>query len=222
MNPPVLARLSQVTADSKFLDGMDKAYDETTKLLYDTDEHLFYRDNRFIGQKSKNGKKVFWSRGDGWVIAGLTNVLTYMPDNYPARPKYEALFKTMADKLLACQLADGDNAGLWPPSLLDPEDPNFTETSGSAFFTYAFAWGINHKLLDPAKFQSATEKGWTALTSKLRPDGQLGFVQPVGFKPDGKTPITLDSTQYYGNGAFLLAGCEMIKLHAAAAPAGAK
>ncbi|HUO08901.1 MAG TPA: glycoside hydrolase family 88 protein [Phycisphaerae bacterium] len=212
MNPPVLAGLSHATPDPKFIDGMDKAYWQTAALLYDPDEHLFYRDNRFLSMKAKNGKKVFWSRGDGWVLAGLTNILSYMPDNYPSRSRYEQLFKDMADKLLSLQLASGKNEGLWPPSLLDPEDPDFTETSGSAFFTYAFAWGINHHLLDKDKFLPATLNGWDALTARLRPDGQLGYVQPIGFKPDGSQAITIDNTQYYGNGAFLLAGCEILKL----------
>jgi rhamnogalacturonyl hydrolase YesR len=214
MNPPVLARLSGVTGDPKFLDGMDHAYWQTADMLYDKDEHLFYRDNRFLGQKSKNGKKVFWSRGDGWVMGGLCQILTYMPDNYPSRDKYLTLFKDMAHKIVTLQNPDG----LWSPSLLDPQDPTFTETSGSAFFTYAFAWGINHHLLDRPTFEPAMNKGWDALVSHLRPDGQLGFVQPVGFKPDGKTPITLNNTQYYGNGAFLLAGTEILKLHPDAKP----
>ena len=218
MNPPVLTGLSKVTADPKFIDGMDKTYWQTAALLYDPEEHLFYRDNRFLGQKSKNGKKVFWSRGDGWVMGGLTNILTYMPDNYPSRPKYEQLFKDMADKILTLQ----EDNGLWASSLLDPEDGPKIETSGSAFFTYAFAWGINHHLLDKEKFLPATLKGWDALTSRLRPDGQLGFVQPIGFKPDGSQPITADNTQFYGNGAFLLAGCEILKFTAPAAPVGTK
>ncbi|MGN6368603.1 MAG: glycoside hydrolase family 88/105 protein [Phycisphaerae bacterium] len=222
MNPPVLAGLSHVTGDPKFIDAMDKAYWQTYDLLYDKNEHLFFRDNRFLHQESKNGKKVFWSRGDGWVMGGLTNILRFMPDNYPSRPRYEQLFKDMADKLLSLQEQNGDAAGLWPSSLLDPDDGPRVETSGSAFFTYAFAWGINNHLLDKNKFLPATLKGWNALTSRLRPDGQLGFVQPVGYKPDGSKPITAEDTQYYGNGAFLLAGCEIIKLNSAASPAGFK
>ena len=140
MNPPVLAGLSKVTADSKFIDAMDKAYWQTAALLYDPDEHLFYRDNRFLSMKSKNGKKVFWSRGDGWVMGGLTNILSFMPDNYPSRPKYEQLFKDMAGKILTLQ----EDNGLWASSLLDPDDGNpKIETSGSAFFTYAFAAGAS-------------------------------------------------------------------------------
>jgi unsaturated rhamnogalacturonyl hydrolase len=209
MNPALLVRLSVVTGDNKFIDAMDKQYDVTTKLLYDPEEHLYYRDNRFPPMRTKNGKKVFWSRGDGWVMAGLANMLTYMPDNYPAREKYVARFKAMADKLLTLQNPDG----LWSPSLLDPEDPAYEETSGSAFFVYAFAWGVNHHLLDQAKFQPAIDKGWAALVNHLRPDGQLGFVQPVGYQPEKGTPINADNTQYYGNGAFILAGTEVMKLH---------
>jgi rhamnogalacturonyl hydrolase YesR len=208
MNPPVLAHLSAVTHDPTYLDAMDHAYWQTYDRLYDKDEHLFYRDSRFIGQHSKNGKKIFWSRGDGWVMGGLCKILTTMPANYPSRDKYITLFKDMANKIVTLQNPDG----LWSPSLLDPQDPTFTETSGSAFFTYAFAYGIHHHLLDRATFEPALHKGWDALVAHLRPDGQLGFVQPVGYQPESAQPITLNNTQYYGNGAFLLAGSELIAL----------
>lgn len=205
MNPAVLARLSAVTGDQKYLDAMDKAWDETTALLYDKQEHLYYRDNRFPGMKSKNGQKVFWSRGNGWVMGGLCEVLTYMPKDYPQRAKYEALFKDMAEKLLTLQGEDG----LWRASLEDPQEQPHPESSGSGFFTYAFAWGINNGLLDRTKFEPAVIKGWNGLVHNLRPDGQMGYVQQVGFKPDPTKP---EDTQYYGNGAFLLAGTEIIRM----------
>jgi len=185
---------------------MDKQWWITTAKLYDKEEHLFFRDASFFDRKSPNGKKVFWSRGNGWVMGGMANTLSHMPRDYPSRPKYEALFTEMAGKLAEIQQPDG----LWRGSLIDPEGSPWPETSGTAFFTYALAWGINNNLLDAAKFRPVVDKGWTALNQRIRPDGLLGFVQAVGDRP---AESTINNVQAYATGAFLLAGCEMIKLN---------
>jgi rhamnogalacturonyl hydrolase YesR len=207
MAPPGLTRLSAVTGDKKYVDAMDKQWWYTTERLYDKQEHLFYRDNRFLTQKSPNGKKVFWSRGNGWVFAGTANLLTYLPKDYPSRPKYEALFKEMAAKLLSVQQADG----MWRGSLVDPESANYPETSGTAFFTYGFAWGVNHGLLERGVYGPAAEKGWAALNRSIRPDGLIGYVQKIGDQPASTDAA---STQPYAVGGYLLAGAEMIDLYA--------
>ena len=112
-------------------------------------------------------------------MAGLVRVLQYLPMNHPDRPRFEQLFKDMAEKILACQQPDG----LWRASLLDPESYPLKETSGSGFFTYALAWGVNQGLLDRAKFEPAVRKAWTALVGCVDADGKLTHVQPVGADP---------------------------------------
>ena len=67
-------------------------------MLYDPAEHLYFRDATFLNKKEQNGKKLFWARGNGWkVLAALANVLELMPKDYPARPKYVAQYKDMAE-----------------------------------------------------------------------------------------------------------------------------
>jgi rhamnogalacturonyl hydrolase YesR len=202
MGPPTWLRLYAATGDERYLDFAVTNWWRTTDYLYDKDEHLFFRDSTFFQKREANGKKVFWSRGNGWVIAGLVRVLQYLPMNHPDRPRFEQLFKEMAEKILACQQPDG----LWRASLLDLEDFSAKETSGSGFFTYALAWGVNQGLLDRAKFQPAVRKGWTALVECVDIDGKLTHVQPVGGAP---TKFAPDSTAPYGVGAFLLAGSEV-------------
>ena len=94
-------------------------------------------------------------------------------------------------------------------NLDDPDQHPNPETSGSAFFCYAFAWGINNGLLDRDKFLPVTMKAWEGLVRRVHPDGKLGFVQPVGASPK---PATSDMTHEYAMGLFLLAGEEMAKL----------
>src|SRR5437660_11223614 len=86
MGPPVLSRLAAATGDKKYLEFLDHEWWATSDYLYDPEEHLFFRDSRYFTQKEANGKKIFWGRGNGWVIAGLARVLETMPRDWPARP----------------------------------------------------------------------------------------------------------------------------------------
>jgi rhamnogalacturonyl hydrolase YesR len=205
MDPPAWARLTEATGDPKYLNSADRRWWVTSDYLYDKDEHLFYRDSRFFPQREPNGQKIFWSRGNGWVLAGLVRMLEAMPADYPDRAKYVQQFQDMAAKIKTLQQPDG----LWPPGLLDPVAHPQKETSGTGFFTYALAWGVNHGLLDRAAYESVVLKAWAGLTAGVQPDGKLIHVQPVG---DSAKGFADDSTTPYGPGAFLLAGSEVYKM----------
>jgi len=139
------------------------------------------------------------------VMGGLVRVLQYMPEDYPDYPKYLAQFKEMAAKVASLQARDG----LWRPGLLNEDAYPLPETSGSAFFTYALAWGANEGLLDAATYKPIVEKAWKGLLSHIYRDGRLGCVQPVGAAPDSYKPT---SSYTYGVGAFLLAGSEVHRM----------
>ncbi|HTB62764.1 MAG TPA: glycoside hydrolase family 88 protein, partial [Opitutales bacterium] len=205
MDPPAWAHLSKITGDPKYLADADRRWWITSAYLYDKDEHLYYRDSTFFTKQEPNGQKVFWSRGNGWVIAGLARMLEYVPADFPDRAKFEKQFRDMAAKIKTLQQPDG----LWPTGLLDANSHPQVETSGSGFFTYALAWGINQGLLDKAQYSPVVFTAWDALTQCVQADGKLIHVQPVGAAPTG-FPDT--SSAPYGVGAFLLAGSEVYKL----------
>ena len=205
MGPPTWLRLYAATDDKRYLDFAVTNWWRTTDYLYDTNEHLYFRDSTYFTKTEANGKKVFWGRGNGWVMGGLVRVLQYLPANHPDRPRFEQLFRDMADKILTCQQPDG----LWRTSLLDPPSYPLKETSGSGFYTYALAWGVNQGLLDRAKFEPAIRKAWTALVGCVDADGKLTHVQPIGSDPKN---FAADSTETYGVGAFLLAGSEVYRM----------
>ncbi|MEX1049357.1 MAG: glycoside hydrolase family 88 protein [Akkermansiaceae bacterium] len=206
MSPPVWARLSKITGEPKYLEWADREWWTTTDVLYDPTHHLYYRDNRYFSKRTPSGKKVFWSRGNGWVVGGLVHMLDYLPADHPSRKRYLGLYHDMMHALLKLQNEDG----LWRTSLLDPQDAQ-GESSGSSFFAYAMAWGINRGLLPAAQFQPAVTKGYQALARNIQPSGMLGFVQKIGEAPDNLA-TTAESTEVYGSGAFLLAGAELIRL----------
>jgi unsaturated rhamnogalacturonyl hydrolase len=205
MAPPVLAELSRTTHDRRYLDFMDHEWWITSGALFDPAEHLYYRDDRFLTMHEANGKKVFWSRGNGWVLAGLAMVLERMPADYPDRAKYESQFKEIAARVASLQQADG----LWRASLLDPDSYPNPEISGSAFFAYAMAWGINHGLLDRKTYLPVVKRSWTGMLTHAYADGRLGSIQPIGGEPGKFKP---SSSYVYGVGAFLLAGSELTHL----------
>ncbi|MGQ1946155.1 glycoside hydrolase family 88/105 protein [Geofilum sp. OHC36d9] len=205
MSPPVWAKLSNVTGDEKYSAFMMKEYEATITHLFDEDEDLFYRDNSYIG-KLDDGKKIFWSRGNGWVFGGLTLL---MEEYEPGSKEYEyfkAIYLRMAEKLIKIQTPEGH----WAMSLLGQDKYPTPETSGTAFFTFGLAWGINHGLLDAETYQPHVEKAWNALVSYITKDGMLGYVQPIGAAPGNAWP---DKTEVYGTGAFLSAGSEVYKLY---------
>jgi unsaturated rhamnogalacturonyl hydrolase len=205
MAPPALAALSKATGEIKYLDICDQLWWKTSNYLYDKEESLFYRDSRYFKYKEKNGSKVFWSRGNGWVMGGLVGVLERMPTDYPTRPRWNQQFKEMAKKIASLQQPDGT----WHASLLDPANFPVKETSGTGFYCYALAWGINNGLLDAQTYTPVTLKAWQALTACVHPDGKLGFVQKIG---DSPATVGYEDTEVYGVGAFLLAGSEILKL----------
>ena len=205
MAPAAYAMLSKITGNTKYLEYMDKMWWLTSGYLYSKTDSLFFRDDRFFNQLSAYGKKIFWSRGNGWVLGGLCNVMQNLPVQYPARKKYEEQFVEMCYKIASLQLTNG----YWSPSLLDRENFPVKESSGTAFFCYAFAWGINNGLLPKDHFMPVLLKGWASLVSAIQEDGMPGYVQKVGDKPG---QVTVNDTEAYGAGAFLLAGSELIKL----------
>ncbi len=222
MAPPTFAKMYQITKDVKYLDYAIDHWLITTDYLWDKKENLIYRDDRYFDLRTKSGKKIFWSRGNGWVIGGLVHMLEIIPKNHPKRLLLVDQFQKMSHRLLDLQERTSD--GLWRSNLLDPgifaylnrkgnkfiqtTELDIPENSGSAFFCYGFAWGINNGLLDRDLFEKPMVKAWKELTQYVNKKGQLGYVQPVGKDPK---PYDKDSWQEFGTGAFLLAASEYMK-----------
>jgi unsaturated rhamnogalacturonyl hydrolase len=205
MAPPVWSGLASVTHDTKYVDYMNHEWKVTSKLLWDPQERLFFRDKNYFNKREKNGRKVFWSRGNGWVMGGLVRVLETLPANSRDRGFYLEKFKQMSASVATLQGPDG----LWRAGLLDAGDYRYPEVSGSAFFVYAMAWGINHHVLDAKRYRPVVERGWAGLVQHIYADGRLGSIQPVGEAPGAYTE---SSSYVFGVGAFLLAGSEVNQL----------
>jgi rhamnogalacturonyl hydrolase YesR len=213
MAPPAMAALSEVAGDARYLDLALDMWWDTHELLYDTGDRLYYRDSRARSRRdgstplTMRGNKLFWSRGNGWVLAGLARVLSHMPEGHSARGDMERLFMSMAGRLAELQ-PDG---GLWPSALLDPPESQPQEASGTALYCYAMAWGVNSGLLDPEVYVPVVERAWGGLVASVDSAGRLGRVQGVGAGP---ALTEYGHSAPYGSGAMLMAGSEMLRLEA--------
>ncbi|HEV2486473.1 MAG TPA: glycoside hydrolase family 88 protein [Terracidiphilus sp.] len=206
MAPPVWARMYAATGDKKYIDYLDEEWAKTSGRLYDTQEHLFARDSTYLTKTEANGKKMFWSRGNGWVMGGIIRTLQYLSKDDPALPKYIAQLQEMAARVAALQGSDG----LWKAGLLDPDSYNLPEMSGSAFFTYALAAGVNQGWLDKKVYRPVIETAWAGMLHHVYADGRLGCIQQTGADPQH---FKASASYTYGVGAFLLAGSEIRKMN---------
>ena len=207
---PVMTKLYSITGNKQYLEKLYEYLSYANSIMYDSSAGLYFRDAKYVypKHKSANGKKDFWARGDGWVFAGFAKVLKDLPSDDPHREEYIRIFKRMAAALKNCQQPEG----YWTRSLLDPEHAPGPETSGTAFFTYGFFWGINNGYLDEKTYAPVVRKSWNYLTqTALQPDGRIGYVQPIGERAIPGQIVDKNSTTGFGVGAFLLAACEQYR-----------
>ena len=218
MSMPVFAKLGALYDDDSYYEKMYEIYSYSKNNhgangLYNPDDGLWWRDSDFDPPyTTPNGEQCYWSRGNGWVFAAMVRVLDTIPEDAPHYDEYLNMFKSMAAALAAVQREDG----FWNVSLADPDDYGGKEVSGTAFFVYGMAWGVNHGILDPEIYKPAAVKGWNGMVNDaLHPDGALGYVQSTASKPSDGQPLSYDKLanfEDFGLGAFLLAGTEIYKL----------
>jgi rhamnogalacturonyl hydrolase YesR len=202
MAPAAFVGMWQITGEERYLSFADEHFKKTYRHLYNMDERLFYRDDSFFDRREANGKDIFWGRGNGWVAAGLANILKMLPRDHDKRPFYELLFREHVTRLSALQ----NSSGFWHASLLDPDSYPAPETSATAMIAYAIAYGVNSGLLSADRYAPVVEKAWRAMLTAIDDDGKLGWVQPIGADPK---KVTAEMTAVYGVGAFLMAGVEI-------------
>jgi hypothetical protein len=219
---PVYAQLSVLEGTTAFSGTRGYSatlfakYDEakTQRGLYSATDGLWYRDDRYFPLHSPNGEVIYWSRGNGWAFAALARVLDILPADDPHYQEYLRTFQEMATALIAVQ----DDAGYWHENLADANHCGGPESSGTAFFVYGLAWGINEGHLARVTFLPATVKGWEWLAMvavQSEPDGLFGYVQGVGDAPICTEEFPLPgptSTEDFGVGALLLAASEVVDL----------
>lgn len=205
MAPPVWAKMYQATGERKYIDYVHAQWKATSDLLYDKTEHLYARDASYIGKREANGQKIFWSRGEGWVMGGIARTLDLIPADDKQRPFYVQQLREMSARVARLQ----NPQGLWHAGMLDPKSYPLPEISGSALFVYAMAYGVNRGHLDAATYRPVIERAWSGIVGHVYADGRLGGIQQTGAEPAFYRPT---SSYNYGVGGFMLAAAELKKM----------
>ena len=121
----------------------------------------------------------YWGRGDGWVAAGMAEMLRSLPQNHPRRARIMDSYRKMMKALLQYQGKDG----VWRQLIDHPE--SWPETSSTGMFTFAMITGVKNGWLDEKTYGTAARKGWLGMISYLEPNGDLRNVcQGTGKKND--------------------------------------
>lgn len=109
----------------------------------------------------------FWGRGDGWVAVGMADMLKCLPANSSYKARIMKSYLKMMKTLRGYQHDDG----LWGQLIDDPA--SWTETSGSAMFTYAMIVGVRRGWLPAGKYKPVIDKAWKGLTGRINADGDV-------------------------------------------------
>ena len=147
----------KVTGDMKYLDRAAKEMvlyleelQRTNGLFYHAPDVPFY-----------------WGRGNGWMAAGMTELLRCLPKNHKDRSRIMQGYQTMMASLKKYQMPNG----LWNQLIDEPDC--WTETSGSAMFTFAFITGVKQGWLDTKEYAPVARKAWMALVSYINENGDV-------------------------------------------------
>lgn len=208
---PVMTKLYRITGNNQYLDKLYEYITVSDKIMLDGETGLYFRDGKYVwpNHKSANGKKDFWARGDGWVLAGLAKVLQDVPQGWKHRDFFVKKYQKLAQSVAQCQQPEG----YWTRSMLDAQHAPGPETSGTAFFCYGLEWGINNGLLDYNTYRPVVDRAWKYLsTVALQSSGKVGYVQPIGERAIPGQVVDKNSEADFGVGAFLLAASERVRL----------
>lgn len=204
---PVMTKMYKLTGDVQYLDKLYENLLYSDRIMLDQETGLYFRDARYVypNHKSVNGKKDFWARGDGWVLAGLAKVLQDLPKDYKHYKFFVDKFQRLADIVAKTQQKDG----YWTRSILDPNHAPGPETSGTAFFAYGIMWGVNNGFLAKKDYKKCIDRAWQYISeTAVQADGKVGYVQPIGDRAIHGQTVDANSQANFGVGAVLLAACE--------------
>lgn len=204
---PVMTKMYKLTGDVQYLDKLYENLLYSDRIMLDQETGLYFRDARYVypNHKSVNGKKDFWARGDGWVLAGLAKVLQDLPKDYKHYKFFVDKFQRLADIVAKTQQKEG----YWTRSILDPNHAPGPETSGTAFFAYGIMWGVNNGFLAKKDYKKCIDRAWQYISeTAVQANGKVGYVQPIGDRAIPGQTVDANSQANFGVGAVLLATCE--------------
>jgi unsaturated rhamnogalacturonyl hydrolase len=197
----------RATQDVKYRDRAAKAMIAYLGALQQPDGHFWHTKQ----------SKAYWGRANGWIAAGMTELLLELPAG-AERDAIMAGYKKQMDALVGVQVASGADAGTWRQVLdLPSAQP---ESSCTAMFTFALVTGVRNGWLSDPKYATAAKNGWTALGNKTNSSGVLDKVCPGTGQADTGTiaqqqafytGIALGSNDQHGQAPLLWAARALLR-----------
>src|SRR5215471_209033 len=143
----------------------------------------------------------YWGRGNGWVAAGMAELLRSLPQNHPRRARILEGYQKMMASLLKYQGEDG----LWRQLIDHPEA--WAETSSTGMFTSAVASGVKHGWLPAKTYGPAARKAWLGLIKHLDAQANITDVcvgtnkanAEVGASPEAQLKYYLARDRHTGD-----------------------
>jgi rhamnogalacturonyl hydrolase YesR len=99
----------------------------------------------------------YWGRGNGWMAAGMAELLRHLPNDNKDRARIMQGYQTMMKSLKEFQTP----AGMWNQLIDEPD--YWAETSGSAMFTFALITGVKQGWLNKKEYTPVVRKAWMAM-----------------------------------------------------------
>lgn len=149
MLPVLQVQAYRATRDPKYLDRVS-----TTMVAYL--DKLQQPNGLFL---HSSDSPFYWGRGNGWVAAGMAEVLSVLPPEHAHHARILQSYRQMMAGLLKYQNRDG----LWL-QLIDQPD-FWPETSGSAMFTFALVEGVKRGWLEAKSHGPAARQAWLGLVA---------------------------------------------------------
>ncbi|HUX55978.1 MAG TPA: glycoside hydrolase family 88 protein [Bacteroidales bacterium] len=177
MASPFLARYAHDFNQPKWFDEVTFQIQEVYKETLDAKTGLVYhawdesREQRWCNPETGQSKH-FWSRGTGWYMMAVVDVLDYLPENHPKRPALIKILNNLSDALMKVQ---DEKTGLWYQVLnRGGIEGNYLEASGTAMFIYTFAKGAKKGYLDK-KYLDIAGKVFESMVKNMVKTGDDGL-----------------------------------------------
>lgn len=206
MGIPALAQMGAYMGERRYFDEAARQIRQFSQRMFVAGKGLYM--HGWV-EAADSHPAFHWGRANGWALLTLTEVLDVLPDDHPERDYILDLYKMHVKGIASYQ----SGTGFWH-QLLDRND-SYLETSATAIFVYCIARGINSGWLDPISYGPVAQLGWSAVASKITPQGQVeGTCVGTGmaFDPAFYHHRPVHVYAAHGYGPELLAGAEMIRL----------
>ncbi len=153
-------------------------YDETGRQLELIFRYCHTHDGLLVHAYSEDGLASWageggrsgcvWSEGLGWYALILTEALSIVPREHAA---WEAARRQLALLLEGLAKVQDPKTGLWYQVVDEPDRPgNWCDVSGSAMFTYAFRYALDHKLAEGDGYEKAAARGYEGVLGRITAD----------------------------------------------------